>query len=265
MSDLAFEAFDRPMRPDQYQYVETHAWWLGSLGPCHHLSEHRLRQWVPARPEQDWLLDRAPIGRQTWLTGSADEARDGGYEPGDIAPVGRFRAPFGDFDAVPRENGEHPSPGSCGADRPRRRGTWQTPTPEFLAALPRDPSALREQLCEENPGSWFGPFAAAVTALRSCLVRADLRSPLYQALAGLPAVSVAEGVRNVDGRECLALVHDAGRTRTELMIDPAYGRFAGERDTLRRDSRSGLTAGTVISDTAVHTAVVDELGALPVD
>jgi hypothetical protein len=48
-----------------------------------------------------------------------------------------------------------------------------------------------------------------------------------------------------------------GRTRTELMISPADGQFAGERDTLRMDSRCGLPSGTVISSTAVRTAVVD--------
>ena len=58
-------------------------------------------------------------------------------------------------------------------------------------------------------------------------------------------------------------MHDAGRTRTELMIDPAHGQFAGERDTLRADSRSGLRAGMVISTTAVRVAVVNRAGSLP--
>lgn len=275
MSDLAIEASDRPLRPDQYTYVETHAWWLGSFGRHNHLSEQRLRTWVPARPEREWLLDREFTGKQTWLTGSADEAHDDGFDLRDIGPVGRFRARYGEFDTGHSEplDGDPHDPHDphaplfdvgCAPTRPRRRGSWQSPTPEFMAELPRDPSELLGRLREENPGSWFGPFAAAVTVLRSSLARADLRRALYRAVTGLPAVSVAAGVRNVDGHECIAIVHDTGRTRTELMIAPDGGGFAGERDTLRMDSRcGGLKAGTVISSTAVHTAVVDVLGEQP--
>ncbi len=120
-----------------------------------------------------------------------------------------------------------------------------------------------QRLREENTGSWFGPFAAGVTALRTCLVPADLRAALCLALACLPGVRATEGVENVDGLACLALVHDAGRTRTELMLSPVDGQFAGERDTVRTGSRTGLAAGTVISSTAVRTAVVNAEGALP--
>ena len=92
---------------------------------------------------------------------------------------------------------------------------------------------------------------------------ADLRAALCLALACLPGVRAVEGIENVDGVACLALVHDAGRTRTELMLSPADGQFAGERDTVRTGSRTGLAAGTVISSTAVRTAVVDAEGTLP--
>ncbi len=146
------------------------------------------------------------------------------------------------------------------APRPPRRGSWQSPTVGFLQGLPRDADALLARLREDNPGSWFGPFNAAVTALRTTLVPAELRAAFYRALTALPDVSLDEDAVNVDGHACLAIVHDAGRTRTELMIDPADGQFAGERDTLRDDSRCGLRAGTVISTTAVRTAVVDHPG-----
>jgi hypothetical protein len=58
-------------------------------------------------------------------------------------------------------------------------------------------------------------------------------------------------------------VHDDGPTRTELLVDPADGTFAGECDTLRADSRLGLTAGTVVLRTTVMSRVVDTLGGLP--
>lgn len=270
MPDLTIEASDRTLRPDQYTVVETHAWWLGSFGPFQHLTEHLLRQWVPARPERDWLLDRELTGAQTWLTGSAAEAAAAGFDVRATGSAWRLRAPYGDFDSAGIDSAGIDSADDTGSDEscppppPRpRRGSWRTPTSEFLARLPRDPDALRGRLREENPGSWFGPFTAAVTALRTCLVPADLRRALYRALGGLPSVTVSEGVHNIDGSRCLALVHDTGRTRTELMIDPCDGQFAGERDTLRADSSCGLRAGTVISSTAVRTAVVGALGELP--
>lgn len=266
MHDLAIEATDHPLHRDQYTYVETHAWWLGSFGRHNHLSEHRLRQWVPADPEGEWLLDRELTGRQTWLTGSVEEAVAEGFNPRDIGPVGRFRAWHGDFDTSAGdedEDGIGDAVKFCARPVPRRRGSWQSPTAQFLAQLPTDPDVLRTRLREENPGSWFSPFAAAVTALRTCLVPALVRKAFYRALVGLPAVTIAENVTDVDGRECLAIIHDAGRTRTELMINPSNGQFAGERDTLRTESRCGLGPGMVISATAVATAVVDTMGALP--
>src|SRR5919107_1900386 len=195
--DLSIAATDRPLRPGQYVYVETHAWWLTTHGPHQLLAEHRLRQWVPADVERPWVLEREVTGAQEWLNGSAEAALAEGYDLRPAAPVGRFRARHG----------------------------------EFFARLPRDPDTLVQRLCDENTGSWFGPFAAGVTALRPCLVPADLRAALCLALACLPGVRAVEGIENVDGVACLALVHDAGRTRTELMLSPVDGQFAGERDT----------------------------------
>jgi hypothetical protein len=273
---------------------------LGTFGPHQHLSEHRLRLWIPARLECPWLLERRLTGAQTWLVGSAEEAIADGFDLRDVAPVGRFSAPYGEFDTelgtdldddcdpdlgtglgaafdrdLARELGSglgadldaalHGSLHGtlCAPPRPPRRGSWQSPTAEFIARLPRDPEALLARLYEDNPGSWFGPFAAAVTALRTTLVPAELRAVFYRALTGLPDVGIDENAVNVDGKSCIAIVHDAGRTRTELMIDPADGQFAGERDTLRADSSCGLRAGTVISTTAVRTDLVDRPGSVP--
>jgi hypothetical protein len=266
LTEPAIAVSDRPMAPHQYRFVETHAWWLGTFGPHQHLTEHRLRQWIPVHPEREWLLERELTGAQTWLTGSAEEAREDGFDLHDVAPVGRFRARYGDFDTARDSEddlGFELDTVFCSRPRPPRRGSWQSPTPEFLQRLPHDPAALLARLREDNPGSWFGPFAAAVTALRTALVPAELRAAFFRALSALPGVTFSDEAQNVDGHTCLALVHDAGRTRTELLLDPADGQFAGERDTLRTDSRCGLRAGTVISTTAVRIAVVDGAGEVP--
>ena len=72
--DLSIAATDRPLRPGQYVYVETHAWWLTTHGPHQLLAEHRLRQWVPADAERPWVLEREVTGAQEWLNGSAEAA-----------------------------------------------------------------------------------------------------------------------------------------------------------------------------------------------
>lgn len=256
MHDLPLRSIDQPIQPDQYRYIATHAWWMGSFscGPTvhMHLSEHLVQQWTPASPERDWLLDRELTGRARWLSGSGEEAAAAGFDLNDAWPTGRFQAPFGDFyatlhDAAPR----------------RRAGGWATPSPDFLARLPRDPETLRARLSADNPqGRYTGPFSAAVDLLRTCVVPADLRSALYRALLGLPAVSTTE-TTDTDDNPCVALVHDAGPTRTELLLDPVDAQFAGERDTVRRDSPCGLLVGTVISSTAVRSAVVDGIGLIP--
>jgi hypothetical protein len=266
LHDHAIAVSDRPMALHQYRFVETHAWWLGTFGTHQHLTEHRLRQWIPVHPEREWVLERELTGAQTWLTGSAEEAREDGFDLHDVAPVGRFRARYGDFDTTrdsEEDFGIELDTVFCPRPRAPRRGSWQSPTPEFLQRLPRDPAVLLARLREDNPGSWFGPFAAAVTALRTTLVPAELRAAFFRALSALPGVTFTEDAQNVDGRACVALVHDAGRTRTELLLDPTDGQFAGERDTLRVDSRCGLPAGTVISTTAVRTGVVDAEGEVP--
>ena len=139
------------------------------------------------------------------------------------------------------------------------------PNSAFLDRLPRDPRALLCCLRADGPEGRTAsqPFTRAVGALRSGLVPADLRGALYAALIALPAVEVDDHATDCEGNPRLALVHDDGPTRTELIIDPANGAFAGERDTLRTASRLGLPAGTVVLCTSVTTRVVDTLGGLP--
>ena len=255
MLDLAITTTDDQIGPDQYRFVAVDAWWLGSFGPHQHLTEHRVRTWIPARPEREWLLDRSLTGRQRWLTGTAEEAAELGFEPFDVAPTGVFKAPWGEF--------HREQDGLCIEPAVRRRGSWQVPTPEFVERLPRDPLALLARLEADHPGRWANPFSGAVDALRTALLPADVRAALYRALTGLPGVHLHPDAVEHGGRSCTVLVHDAGRTRTELFVDERDGAFAGERDVTRTDSRCGLPAGTLVAETVVRTAVVDEPGETP--
>ena len=81
----AVRTADRPLGPDQYRYIATRGWWMGSFGTSTglllHLTEQWIRQWVPARPDRDWMLDREVTGRVRWLTGTAQRGRRRGLRP----------------------------------------------------------------------------------------------------------------------------------------------------------------------------------------
>ena len=257
MLELAIRTSDEPIAPGRYRHTATHAWWMGtyfSADDVHfHYSEHLLQQWTPTDPAQDWLLDRELTGQVRWLSGNGAEALEAGFDIADQWPTGRFRAPWGDFYADLH--------GHTPAARP---GSWATPTPGFLAALPRDPQELLQRLIADSPPGrgYTGPFQSAVDALRTCLVPAELRAAIYTALRRLPVVTLGEA-RNLDDEPHPALIHDDGPVRSELLISPVDGQYAGERDTVRRAGRVGPPAGTVIAETAVASSVVDGLGSLP--
>lgn len=148
---------------------------------------------------------------------------------------------------------------------------WQIPTPDFLAALPRDPRQLYERLCVDSPPSdwpgYVGPLVYGLDALRTGRIPADLRAALYQALLLLPGITITKTATNSDGATAVMLLLDHKPERTEVFLDPDTGHFTGERRTLITSSFRGpfrgLKAGTVLRSSAVTMAVVDEIGVLP--
>jgi hypothetical protein len=101
--------------------------------------------------------------------------------------------------------------------------------------------------------------------LQAGLVPADLRAALYRALLLLPTVTMAETADDKASKRQgpgVSLVLDDGTLRTEILIVPANGQFAGLRRTLARDA-GGLKAGTLTESSDVTMAVVDAIGELP--
>jgi hypothetical protein len=249
------DAVDPPLGPDQYRYVGTHAWWLsmteGGGAPLSALVEHRIDHWVPADPTGDWLLDRAATGRLTPLQGSEAEFRETGVLDG--SPQERLTARCGAFYGA-------------GSDQCTGPGSWQVPTPEFIAGLPRDPEELFARLDADAPENSRGAAELLVYAadlLRGpLLVPADVRAALYEALTRVDGLTVTPGAVDLDGRPGTALGIDDATSRMEIIIDPVTGTFIGEREVTRTDL-DGLPAGTVTSQTSVTQAVVDELGEVP--
>lgn len=260
MVDLAAVTADEPVRPGQYLLVATDAWWmatiqvLGQPERYRYLGEVIMREWIPPDPASDWLIERENTGGRIWIEGSEEQAARSGTEINDSWPTGRWQASYGDFFAA--DAGRAPAPPA--------EPSWQTPTRDFLAALPRDPSRLLARLQADSPGNrpgYTGAFVYATDALRSGLVAADLRAALYQALLALDGTELSEPGPEPGGH-IISLSLDDGPRRREILIDSSNGQFAGQRDTMVQDA-GGLRAGTVTSSTTVITTVVDGIGAAP--
>jgi hypothetical protein len=256
MVDPAAIATVEPLGPDQYRYIATHAWWIANVGSASHrysyLAEIISQVWVPADQRRDWLLDRRLTGRRVWLQGSEEQAVEAGFEIRDPWPTGRWRAPHGDFFA-----------GSARKQPSSTPGSWQTPTPDFLAALPRDPRRLLHRLRADSPDDrpgYIGAFVYATDALRTGLVSADLRAALCRALLMLPGAQITEPDDKNEGRISLSI--DDGFRRREIFLSGADAQFAGERCTVTRDMPD-LKAGTVTTSTVVSMATVDRIGQVP--
>ncbi|MFC0109134.1 hypothetical protein [Kibdelosporangium aridum] len=96
------------------------------------LAETVTEVWAPSDYRQEWQQERTTTGRRTWLQGDEQQARAANLlidYPQRHTPV--LRAPCGDFDATHAP---------CTST-----GSWQNPTPEFVAGLPRDPHQLHDR------------------------------------------------------------------------------------------------------------------------
>lgn len=141
-------------------------------------------------------------------------------------------------------------------------GSWQAPNLTWLRGLPRDPAELRARLYADAAGhgqSTDGEVLVLVAdVMRSGLVPGDLRAALFRVLATVPGMEVTADSAAVDGRTGVAIGRNetAGVDRQELILDPATGQVIGER-TVATKEFGGITAGTVIGDTAVTRTLVD--------
>ncbi|CAL9539845.1 hypothetical protein SUDANB95_04174 [Actinosynnema sp. ALI-1.44] len=245
-------AVDQPVPPGGYRYVATRAWWMATSGEFSRLAENLLETWAPADEKAEWLLRRDVTGNQQWVVGTAERAKAAGIDAEGGWPEGEWRARCGGFFAEPGKE--------CA-----ERGSWQHPTAEWQASLPTDPDALFKRLGDDAPDNDRGDaelLVYAADALRSGLVRSDVRANIYKALAKLPGLQVTEQQANLGGRLGTALGIDDGDLRQDIIIDPETGQFIGERQVTTSDMDQ-FKAGTVLSFTAVETGVVERMGDKP--
>lgn len=248
-------AVDEPLGPGQYRYIATHAWWMTTANTYSYLEENLIETWVPADQKQDWLTRRSTTGERKWLSGNEADAAADGIPLDPPGALGEQQAPCGDWSALDEDRE------TCA-----QAGTWQTPTAEFLASLPRDPEELYDRLRADTDGRGKDPSLEMVVyvadLLRTGLAPADLRAALYRVLAKVPGLQITEQVANVDGRKGTAFGVSAAGERHDVIIDPATGQFIGERQ-ITEDGWQGVPPGTVTGYTSVTTAVVSGLGAPP--
>jgi hypothetical protein len=256
-ADRALRARDPVVRPGQYLYTrtveETTVTVLGDgrTGTVTYMHRNLYEVWRPADWNGEWMLRRTDDAESHVLRPGDGKKLPGGRLPAPTTTV--LRAPGGDF---------HHSGGS-------RTGSWQEPTPEFMAGLPRDPRQLLKRVYADSKDQGNDPqteaFVYVTDILRSGVVPADLRAALFRAAALIPGMQVVDDAVNLDGRQGVAVARTGhAGIRTELVFDPGTGQVIGERQVATRPlSDLRIPAGTPVEYTAVTSAVVDRMGQTP--
>ncbi|MEU7295164.1 CU044_5270 family protein [Streptomyces exfoliatus] len=149
-----------------------------------------------------------------------------------------------------------------------------SPTYNFLAALPTDPHALLKQIredAEKNHGagsdSTTGPdqqaFVTIGDLLRNGVTPPATTAALYRAAALIPGVDIAPDAVDAAGRRGVAVVRVHDGERTEWIFDASTNRLLGERTVLLKDNAWGK-AGTVVTSVAlVSSGIATEAGQTP--
>jgi len=251
-ADLASRVVERPIAPGQFRYVRSRYEGimveLGSTKATY--SDFVQEQWIPADRRDEWLF-RNKIISVKWL-----EGHEGGGKP-DAATAFKdgeeFRGKCGNYSYYAEGQ-----PDRC------TNGTFSNPTPEFVAALPKDPKELLDKLRDAGQAGDSGALLQAGEALNSGQYPAEVRANIFRALALLPGLVVTDKKANLDGKEGVALGMKYYDDFTEIIIDPENGDYIGRRQTVAEDmpeDKGGLEKGTVRSSSAVTTKIVDSLGA----
>jgi hypothetical protein len=231
-----------PMAPGQYLYSKTtYRITLKGDVPATAVDEY----WIPQDATQVWTY------------------RATAYDPATGRPVTRFTdpatgqpVPGPHVETAPCGHFAHPEDTSC-----TDAGSWDVPTPRFLAGLPTDPAALDDLLVEwgdkwtrlaegddypvgfgsaidEERAELQEPMTAASNLAESTIgMSQPFSAALEQAIAALPGV-VATPATNSDGvpgTSYVAVASDGSAVSDELVFD-SDGNYIGS-------STSAVTVG----------------------
>lgn len=270
MIDPAEQAYDEQLRADQYLHRIVHSWTSQTMSTrlrtwCR-LQETVGEEWIPGDPDREWVLRTRATGKCMWVRGSYKSAVARGLGQGFVeTPPHELRARHGEYYVSEQSRGAIFNNGL--------QGSWQKPTPEFFATLPRDPDLLLQRLRADAPSQhrsfklrllrypcYVGPWVYAVDALRTGLVPADLRASLYRTLRKLPEVSIDSQASTLDGARAIALILANSPIQSELFVSPSHGNYIGERETvIAWNAALPVPPGTIVKDAALHSEIVENV------
>jgi hypothetical protein len=260
-------AGDPTLKPGQFRYVRTHAWYSVAEADngIYYLTEQRLEKWIPANEKATWYWQYTrPV--DTKFFSAADERYVRTHNP-DALKLGVERD-TGRLGVILTEHNADGSttPAGDGIARP----DWEVPTSAWLATLPRDPDALLQRLYADAPAKkthgrgnrYDFAFGSIGDVLHSGLVPADLRAALYRAAAKIPGIKLIDSAANLDGRRGVAIgrVQADGQIRHEIIFDSAAGQYIGDRDVVVRQFARHVPVGTTVASTAFTVGVADKPG-----
>ncbi|MEU5160492.1 CU044_5270 family protein [Streptomyces sp. NPDC020875] len=153
-------------------------------------------------------------------------------------------------------------------------GTLNSPTYNYLAALPDDPEALVRRIrdeAERNHGSGSDSttgvdqqsFVTIGDLLRNGVTPPETAAALYRAAALIPGVDVVPDAVDAAGRRGVAVVRVHKGERIEWIFEKSTSRLLGERTVLVEDSSWGKSGTVVTSVALVESGVVDKAGVVP--
>ncbi|MCX4507801.1 CU044_5270 family protein [Streptomyces anulatus] len=217
--------------PGQFLYVRSEVSWLVSWEGA----DGKNRSYVDKiHPREVWM---SPDGDKGWLMEPYKEAIE--------------------RDGITLDDPE-------GGDR-----TLNSPSYDYLRALPTDPGPLLKKIYDETGGMGNGPdqqaFSTIGDLLREQVVPPKLAAGLYRAAARIPGVVLVDDSVDAAGRHGVAIARtdEADGARTEWIFDRETYTYLGERTVQTRDAE-GVRAGTVRGHVAVtDRAVVDAVKQRP--
>lgn len=241
LKQAALSADDKLVPPGQFLYVRQNA--RSSTTDAKYewmyLEDQTLETWIPSNRKATWLHRRSGTGNRQIVLGSEKDI-----------PT---------FDPPLREDLEWKAEGGAwlGDKIPV---SFRSPTPEYIAALPRDPRQLFEKMRSEVSGNGGRELLQMVNdGLDSGLYPAEVRSVIYQALTFVPNLEVVDRTAVLDHRTGTALGVTEDDFTEQIVINPADGDYLGSRSVLARDAH-GMKAGQVFNLTTVTTRVVSAMG-----
>ncbi|SHE75254.1 CU044_5270 family protein [Streptoalloteichus hindustanus] len=287
-ADAAIRTKDQEVKPGQFRYLRTTAWHsteipltkkdapsgerqsVEGLETLTYLVKGVTEYWIPANFQDEWMQRRTWNAERKYPEGVEAKLREryGNPSPPKTevrrAKAGVFYRGEPAFEEKPdgslvpvNQSTESKEEGRLGD------GGWADPTPEFFAKLPRDPQQLLDRIYQDSRGQGPGPDEEAFVFVRDVMrtgrVPADVRAALFRAAAKIPGMRITDDAANLDGRKGVAISRSDANDRTDLIFAPDTGEVIGER-VVTTKGREGVPAGTVMSWTAISSAVVSKAG-----